>query len=49
MVRDIKGSTIFSYHHDLDGGITPAEGLFTHLKLVGRSVYWSGGHLYLRL
>jgi hypothetical protein len=41
MVRDVKGSTILSYHHDdLDGHTTSAEDLFTRLKLVGRSVYW---------
>jgi len=40
MVRDVKGSTLISYHHDLDGCTTSAEDLFTRLKLVGRSVYW---------
>jgi hypothetical protein len=39
MVRDIKGSTIISFHHTIDGSTT-AEDLFTRLKLVGRSVYW---------
>jgi len=39
MVRDIKGSTIISYHHAIEGSIS-AEELFTRLKLVGRSVYW---------
>jgi len=40
MVRDVEGSTIISYHHDLEGLTTPAEDLFARLKLVGRSVYW---------
>jgi len=40
MVRDVSGSTIISYHHDLDGCTTSVEDLFTRLKLVGRSVYW---------
>jgi len=39
MVRDVKGSTIISYHHSIDGSTT-AKDLFTRLKLVGRSVYW---------
>ena len=45
MVRDVKGSTIISYHHGLDGCTTSAEDLFTRLKLVGRSVYWRVTHL----
>jgi hypothetical protein len=39
MVRDVKGSTVISYHHTVDGSTT-AKDLFTRLKLVGRSVYW---------
>lgn len=49
MVRDIEGSTIISYHHDLEGLTTPAEDLFARLKLVGRSVYWWVGRLSLRI
>jgi hypothetical protein len=40
MVRDVKSSTIISYHHDLDGSTTSAQTQFTRMKLVGRSVYW---------
>lgn len=40
MVREAGNATIISYHHDIEGS-TSAEDLFTRLKLVGRSVYWS--------
>jgi hypothetical protein len=40
MVRNVEGSTIISYHHDVDGSTTSAEDLYTRMKLVGRSVYW---------
>ena len=40
MVRDAKGSTIISYHHDMDGSTTSAKAQFTRMKLVGHSVYW---------
>ena len=40
MVRNIEGSTIISYHHDVEGSTTSAKDLYTRMKLVGRSVYW---------
>jgi len=40
MVRNVEGSTIISYHHDVEGSTTSAEDLYTRMKLVGRSVYW---------
>ncbi|KAF8236084.1 hypothetical protein L208DRAFT_1391150 [Tricholoma matsutake] len=40
MVRDVKSSTIISYHHDIEGSTTSANDLFTRVKLIGRSVYW---------
>jgi len=40
MVRNVKGSIIISYHHDVEGSTTSAQDLYTRMKLVGRSVYW---------
>ena len=40
MVRNVEGSTIISYHHDVDVSTTSASDLYTRMKLMGRSVYW---------